>query len=161
MATPVEIKPDNDRELLIARRIAAPAAALYRCWTDPALIPQWFCPKPWVAEVVKMDVRPGGASQMIFKGPNGESFPNDGVYLEVVPDRKLVFTDAYLPGWVPNPGAFFTGIITFDPLPDGGTRYIARALHWTKANCEKHAAMGFADGWAKAFDQLVETARTL
>ena len=41
-------------------------------------------------------------------------------------------------------------------LNTGKTRYTARAMHWTKEACEKHAAMGFMDGWGKAFDQLVE-----
>jgi uncharacterized protein YndB with AHSA1/START domain len=153
--------PLSERELILARETDVPPEKLYACWTTAALYPRWFCPKPWTVSDVVLDVRPGGSSRMTMCGPNGERFPNAGVFLEVVPNRRLVFTDAYQPGWVPNPGAFFTGIITFDPLPEGGTRYIARALHWTKENCEKHAAMGFADGWAKAFDQLVETARTL
>src|SRR5438067_13061411 len=116
MAVPVEIQPENERELVIARRIAAPADKLYRCWTDPELIPQWFCPKPWRAEVLKMDVRPGGGSEMTFHGPDGEAFPNNGVYLEVVPGRKLVFTDAYSEGWKPTEKPMFTGVITFEDV---------------------------------------------
>ena len=71
---------------------------------------------------------------------------NRGVYLEVVSGTKLVFTDGYLPGWEPNPNNFFTAIITWETLPTGKTRYTARVLHWTKEACEKHAAMGFAEG---------------
>jgi uncharacterized protein YndB with AHSA1/START domain len=161
MAAPVDIKPENDRELVIARRIAASPAACFRCWTDPALIPQWFCPKPWRAEVVKMDVRAGGASQMIFKGPEGESFPNDGVYLEVVPDRKLVFTDAYTAGWKPTENPMFTCEITFEAAGNGETLYVARARHWTDAAVKQHVEMGFHEGWGVCAEQMEALARTL
>ncbi|HKR88440.1 MAG TPA: SRPBCC family protein [Phenylobacterium sp.] len=161
MAVPVDIKPENDRELVIGRRIAAPAAALFRCWTDPALIPQWFCPKPWVAEVVKMDVRPGGSSQMIFKGPDGQSFPNDGVYLEVVPNQKLVFTDAYTEGWRTSEKPMFTGVITFEEAGNGETLYVARARHWTDAATKQHQEMGFHEGWGVCAEQMEALAKTL
>jgi uncharacterized protein YndB with AHSA1/START domain len=161
MAIPVQIKPENDRELVIARKVAASPAACFRCWTEPALIPQFFCPKPWVAEVVKLDVRPGGFSQMIFKGPDGESFPNDGVYLEVVPGRKLVFTDAYTEGWRPTENPMFTGVVTFEDAGDGQTLYTARARHWTDAATKQHLEMGFHEGWGVVADQMEALARTL
>lgn len=161
MATPVEITPANDRELVIARKLAASPQACFRCWTDPALIPQWFCPKPWVAEVVSMDVRPGGGSQMIFRGPDGESFPNDGVYLEVVPNRRLVFTDAYAAGWKPTENPMFTGEITFEDAGNGETLYIARARHWTDAAAKQHVEMGFHQGWGVCAEQLEALAKTL
>lgn len=161
MATPVEIKPENDRELVIARRVAASPEACFRCWTDAALIPAWFCPKPWVAEVVKMDVRPGGVSQTIFKGPDGESFPNDGVYLEVVPNRKLVFTDAYTEGWRTTENPMFTGVITFEDAGNGETLYVARARHWTAEAAQKHVEMGFHEGWGVCAEQMEALAKTL
>lgn len=161
MATPVDIPAANDRELVIARRLGAPAAALFRCWTDAELIPRWFCPKPWRAEVVKMDVRPGGASEMIFHGPNGEAFPNNGVYLEIVPGRKLVFTDAYAEGWQPTEKPMFTGEVTFEELGDGETLYVARARHWTLEAAKTHADMGFHEGWGICAEQLEALARTL
>ena len=64
MAAVVDMSPETPRELVIARRLKASPAALFRCWTDPALIPKWFCPRPWRAEVISMDVRPGCASRM-------------------------------------------------------------------------------------------------
>ena len=161
MATPVDTAPANDRELVIARRVAASPEKLFRCWTDPALIPQWFCPKPWRAEVLKMDVRPGGGSQMTFHGPQGEAFPNNGVYLEVVPGRKIVFTDAYTEGWVPNEGLMFTGIVTFEDAGNGETLYTARARHWTAEAAKKHAEMGFHEGWGIVAEQLEALAREL
>lgn len=148
--------PLSERELVLVRETDVPPEKLYAGWTTPELYPQWFCPKPWYVTDVEMDLRPGGFSRMTMCGPDGERFPNQGVYLEVVPNKKLVFTDAYFANWEPNPDPFFTGIVTFETLPSGKTRYTARARHWTKEACEKHAAMGFKDGWSAAFDQLVE-----
>lgn len=161
MATPVDIKPENDRELVIARKIAVSPDKLYRCWTDPTLIPEWFCPKPWRAEVVKMDVRPGGVSQTIFHGPDGESFPNDGVYLEVVPNKKLVFTDAFTEGWKPAGKPMFAGEITFEDAGNGETLYVARARHWTRESAEEHEKMGFHEGWGVCAEQMEALAKTL
>ena len=62
---------------------------------EPELLKQWFCPKPWRAEVAKMDLRPGGSSLIVMRSPEGQEFPNRGVYLEVVPNERLVFTDAF------------------------------------------------------------------
>ncbi len=143
-------------ELIITRETHVPREKLFAGWTNAELYPKWFCPKPWFVSDVKLDLRAGGSSEMIFHGPNGETSPNQGMYLEVIPNEKLVFTDAFTAGWQPNENFMFVGILTFEPLPNGGTRYTARARHWTKEAMEKHAAMGFEAGWSKAFDQLVE-----
>jgi uncharacterized protein YndB with AHSA1/START domain len=85
----------TDRELVLERIIDVPAEKLYRCWTTPELMPQWFCPKPWTVSDVRMDVRTGGNTYLVMNGPNGERMPQPGVYLEVVPNQKIVFTDAF------------------------------------------------------------------
>ena len=161
MATPVDITPENDRELVLARRIAASPEACFRCWTDAELIPQFFCPKPWRAEVVSLDLRPGGASKMIFHGPNGESFPNDGVYLELVPGKKLVFTDAFSEGWRTTENPMFVGVITFEDAGNGETLYTARARHWTDQSVKQHREMGFHEGWGIVAEQMEALAKTL
>lgn len=141
-------------ELMLTRHIAAPRAALYRAWTEPELLKQWFTPRPWTTPVVELDVRPGGANYILMRGPDGEEFPNRGVYLEVVPNERLVFTDAYVnSAWEPAEKPFMTGIITFAD-EGAGTRYTARALHWSEADRETHEQMGFHEGWDKATDQL-------
>lgn len=147
-------------ELTLTRLIDAPRLSLWRCWTEPELIKQWFTPRPWTTPVVEVDVRPGGASYMLFRGPDGEEFPNRGVYLEVVPGERLVFTDAYTGGWVPSAKPFMTAIISFAD-EDGGTRYTARVLHWSGEDRARHEEMGFHDGWGKATEQLAAAARSL
>lgn len=151
---------EDTHELTLTRFIDAPRQALWRCWTEPELIKQWFTPRPWTTPVVEVDVRPGGASHMIFRGPDGEEFPNRGIYLEVVPGERLVFTDAYTEGWMPSAKPFMTAIISFAD-EQGGTRYSARVLHWSAEDRARHEEMGFHDGWGKATDQLAEVARSL
>ncbi len=147
-------------DLSLTRLIAAPRAALYRCWTDPALIVRWFTPPPFETVSAEMDVRPGGASLIVMRAPDGTEYPNRGQYLEVVPDHRLVFTDAYVGDWVPSAKPFMTGTLTFDD-EDGGTRYTAVVRHWTAEDRDAHAAMGFEAGWGIATDQLAALATTL
>ena len=147
-------------ELTLSRLIQAPRIAVWRCWTEPELIKQWFTPRPWTTPVVETDLRAGGATYMLFRGPNGEEFPNRGVYLEVVPQQRLVFTDAYVEAWVPSAEPFMTAIISFADEA-GGTRYEARVRHWSEEAMKRHQSMGFHDGWGKAADQLAAAAQRL
>lgn len=143
-----------NRELCITRIIPAPREKLYRAWTEPELLKQWFCPRPWTTPVVETDVRPGGASYFLMRGPDGQEFPNRGVYLEIVPNERLVFTDAYTQAWQPSEKPFMTGVLTFEDAGPGKTKYTARVLHWTVADREAHEKMGFFPGWNQATDQL-------
>jgi uncharacterized protein YndB with AHSA1/START domain len=73
-----------DRELVLTRIIKAPREKVFRAWTEPELLKQWFAPLPWTTPVAKTDVRPGGANLIVMRDPDGNEFPNRGVYLEVV-----------------------------------------------------------------------------
>ncbi len=152
--------PDPNLDLVLEREIDLPIAPLWACWTQPGLLKQWFCPLPWRVTEAEMDLRPGGIFSTLMRGPEGEEHPNLGCFLEVVPERRLVFTDAMLPGFRPAREAFMTGVVVFEPNAKG-TRYRAAALHATSEAREKHEAMGFHEGWGKATDQLVALARSL
>lgn len=154
-----EIRPDRD--LVLTRIIAAPAANLYRCWTEAELLRQWFAPKPFTTPEARMDVRAGGSSFILMRAPDGTDYPNAGVYLEVEPNRKLVFTDAFTDAWTPSDKPFMTVILTFDDLGDGSARYTARVRHWSAADRETHEKMGFHEGWGLCTDQLAELAKTI
>ena len=143
----------SERELTITRIIDAPPEKVFKAWTDPVLLKQWFVPKPWTVASVEIDVRPGGSCNIVMRSPEGQEFPNPGVYLEVIANKKIVFTDAYTKAWEPSAKPFMTGIVTFDDL-NGKTRYTARVLHWASADREAHEKMGFHQGWAICADQL-------
>jgi len=128
MTVTPEAAPTSDRELVLTRIIDAPREKLYRAWTDPDLLKQWFAPLPYTTPVAELDVRPGGANLIVMRGPEGNDMPNRGVYLEVVENERLVFTDAYTTAWEPSQKPFMTVILTFGDEA-GKTRYTARVRH--------------------------------
>lgn len=150
-----------DRELVLERVLNAPREKLFRCWTTPELIVQWFTPPPFKTTKAVTDVRVGGASCITMQSPDGKEFPNRGVYLEVVPNEKIVFTDAFTSAWEPSAKPFFTGILTFEDLGNGKTKYTARVRHWTVEDCQAHEKMGFHQGWGIAATQLEALAQRI
>jgi uncharacterized protein YndB with AHSA1/START domain len=144
-------------ELSITRLIDAPREAVWRAWTEHG--GEWFCPKPWRAEVEVQELHAGGRSKLTMYGPDGEVMPMEGVYLEAVPMTRIVSTDAFTAGWLPS-GPF---MVRIDEFADegAGTRYTATARHWTAEARAQHEAMGFEAGWGASADQLAEVARRL
>ena len=153
MTNPSETSSLKDRELLLTRVIDAPREKVFRAWTEPELMKQWFTPRPYTTPVVEIDLRPGGANLIVMRSPEGNEIPNRGVYLEVVKNERLVFTDAYSRAWEPSEKPFMTVTLTFEDV-GGKTKYTARVLHWTVADRETHEKMGFHQGWGAATDQL-------
>jgi uncharacterized protein YndB with AHSA1/START domain len=153
--------PTDDLELCLTRLIDAPRDQVWRCWTEPELLMQWFCPRPWSVAQAELDVRPGGRMLVVMQGPDGQQMPSPGVYLDVLPGRKLVFTDAFERAWVPSGKAFMVAEISFDDADDGATLYQARVRHWSQADRQSHEEMGFHEGWGKAAEQSQALAQTL
>jgi uncharacterized protein YndB with AHSA1/START domain len=147
----------KNRELVITRVIDAPRESVFKAWTDPELLKQWFAPPPFTTPRAELDVRPGGASLIVMRGPDGQEMPNRGVYLEVVKNEKLVFTDAYTKAWEPSEHPFMTVVLTFEDV-GGKTKYTAKVLHWTTSDRETHEKMGFHAGWGLCTDQLAAVA---
>jgi uncharacterized protein YndB with AHSA1/START domain len=153
MTTNQAVTSTEGRDLKLNRFIAAPPEKVFQAWTDPALLTQWFTPAPWTTSHAETDVRPGGSTLIVMRGPDGTEFPNRGVYLEIVPNQRLVFTNAYTSAWEPSDKPFMTVILTFENAP-GGTNYAALVRHWSIADREAHEKMGFHTGWPIATEQL-------
>jgi uncharacterized protein YndB with AHSA1/START domain len=150
----------QDRELVLTRLINAPREKLFRAWTEPDLLCQWFAPLPHTTPRAELDVRPGGPSLIVMRSPDGIEMPMRGVYLEVVENQCIVFTNAYTTAWEPSDKPFMTVIVTFDDEA-GQTRYTARARHWTIADRDTHEKMGFHRGWGQCADQLAALVATI
>lgn len=147
-------------ELVLERIFDAPPEKVFRAWADQDLLKQWFVPKPWTLASVDQDMRPGGRANLVMADPEGNEYPNTGVFLEIVPNRKIVTTDAFTEGWVPSGKPFMVAETTFEPMPGGKTRYTARAMHWNAESKAEHETMGFHEGWGATADQLAELLKT-
>lgn len=151
---------DPETDLILTRRLKAPRALVWDCWTNPAHLPHWFVPRPHRVVACDLDVRVGGRFNTTFE-VEGNVMPNEGVYLEVVEGEKLVFTDTHTEGWKPAPEPFMTAIVTFADAPGGGTVYTAVVRHRSAEAARRHAEMGFLDGWGTVAAQLDETAQEM
>lgn len=148
-------------ELSIELILDAPKEKLYRCYTDADLLKQWFAPKPWTITKVDTDFRPGGRFNFTMHSPEGQDYPNTGMFLAVEPNRRLVTTDAVNPETFAPQGPFMVAEITFEDAGAGKTKYRAVARHWTEETKKQHEQMGFEPGWTQTARQLEALAKTI
>jgi len=160
MSLPALVTPPAEFELSITRLINAPPSLVFRAWVEPELLCQWWGPHGMTTPVCEMQLWVGGLFRTVMRAPDGTEYPNQGVFLDIQAPSRLVFTDAFGPGWVPSAKAFMTAVISLDEI-DGCTRYTARALHWSAADCQAHEQMGFHEGWGQSLDRLVEVVNHL
>lgn len=157
--------PDPQRDLVLERVVPISVDAMWRAYTEPALLMQWFTPAPWKTIDCEIDLRPGGIFRTVMQSPEGEEFPNTGCVLEVAAPHLLVWTGALLPDYRPRTKAeieqvpfLFTARLEFEPHPDGAL-YRATAIHPDTASRDIHDTMGFHKGWGAALDQMVALKR--
>ena len=153
--------PDPNLDLVLQREIDIPPHLVYEMWTKPEHVVKYFVPAPWTITECEIDLRPGGMFRSVMRSPEGTEYPNMGCFLEIVPNERLVCTDALLPGYRPSKEPFMTAIITMEPRGNGGTLYTATAIHRDEEQRRKHEEMGFHHGWGIVLDQLVAYAKTV
>jgi uncharacterized protein YndB with AHSA1/START domain len=159
----------GDLDLVLERTLNAPRDLVWRAWTDPELLKQWFAPKPYMISELEMDLKPGGIFRIRMTGPDGfdTGHGNAGCVLEVIDGEKLTWTSALGPQYRPAEmgegcESFpMTAVVTLADAGGGKTLYRAVALHKDKADRDSHEAMGFQDGWGTCADQLEELAAGL
>lgn len=158
--TTVAVDPRFD--LTIERLIRAPRRDIWRAWTQPDLLEQWWIPAPMRTRVDHLDVRPGGAFVTQMSEDGTTYVPHtDSVFLVVEDERRLVFTNAVNSAWrpaSPQPVAM-TAEIILDDHPDG-TDYRAVVRHGDPEQRTLHKELGFFDGWGSVTDALAALAET-
>ena len=82
--------PDPDLDIVLERTVDVAPELVWKAWTTPELIVQWFTPRPWSTLSCEIDLRPGGVFRTVMRSPEGEEFPNTGCILVVEEGRKLV-----------------------------------------------------------------------
>jgi uncharacterized protein YndB with AHSA1/START domain len=153
------MKLDPRTDLTFTRTLPVPRALIWECWTSPEHIRNFFVPRPHRVTKCDLDLRVGGKFNTTFD-VDGNVMENNGVFLEVVDGKRLVFTDTYTEGWKPSPDPFMTAILDLEDTSDGGTTYTATARHRSPETRKSHEEMGFFDGWGTVVDQLVEYIQT-
>jgi uncharacterized protein YndB with AHSA1/START domain len=144
--------PLAERELTITRIFDAPRELVFKAWTDPRHMAQWWGPKGFTNPVCEMDVRPGGALRIVMRAPDGADHAMRGVFREVVEPERLVFTNIAVDaeGYVLLEGLT---IVTFAEH-DGKTKL---TLQTSAAGVAAEAAQmlaGMEQGWTQSLDRL-------
>jgi uncharacterized protein YndB with AHSA1/START domain len=156
----------TDTTLTFTRQIAASANSIWRCWTEPALLEQWFAPKPVVTKDVVIDAFPGGRFHNTMLIPDmPEPMVGRGCVLAADPNRRFAFTNMMRENFQPQEtsgaGQFpFTAEITLQAT-DTGCDYTVTVRHLDVAGAESHRNMGFFEGWGTAADQMAALALSL
>ncbi len=132
--------------LTLKRRLNAPPAKVYEAWTDPEKILKWFGPDAGPVKSAKLDVREGGSYAITFFTEDGEEHNVSGTYLEVVPDRKLVFTWA----WRTMPERESQLTVTMKPDGDGTLLTLFHEKFFDAEARDRHEY-----GWTGCLDKLV------
>lgn len=141
------------RELVVSRLLAAPRPRVFQAWIDPDRLAEWWGPHGMSTPVCEIDPQPGGVFRTVLRASDGTEYPSRGVFLEIAAPVRIVYTDAFDPGWKPSGRAFMTAMATFDDH-GGKTKCTLRAQHWTEADRATHERMGFYQGWNESFDRL-------
>lgn len=151
-------EPASEREVTITRVFDAPASVLFEAYSKPEHIKRWFGPKGWPVTLCEMDFRVGGRFRFAMTGPSGrQNTPFGGEYLEIVPDRKIVYDN----GFETKGAGRMVVTVTFDELDGGQTRLTIHTLFESIAMRNSHMSRGFEQGTNSGLDQLAECAAEL
>lgn len=132
--------------LNLSRSYPVAPERVWRAWTDPQALKQWFRPNgSFSIPLVETDVRAGGRFRILMKDPKGEEFDLTGVYREVVPHRKLVMTW----GWKNQPGQESLLTVSLKPSGEGTRLELRHERYLDMENQPTHE-----QGWNGALDQL-------
>ncbi len=141
----------SDREILITRDFDAPRALVFKAFTDPDSIPKWWGPRILTTVVEKMDLRPSGVWRYIQHDPQGNEYGFNGVYREIVPPERIVYTFEF----EGMPGHVLVETVTFEEK-DGKTRLTARAVFDSLEDRDGMLNSDMESGAAESYDRLEE-----
>jgi uncharacterized protein YndB with AHSA1/START domain len=146
-----------ERELLMSRVFDAPRELVFRAYTEPEHLVHWWGPRGWSLPVCKIDLRPGGVWHYCMKGPGGEESWGKGVYHEIVPPERLVYTDVFSDAEGNTVDGMPSMLITVEFVDEGGkTKVSSRTQFGTPEELESILAMGVVLGMTETLDRLEE-----
>jgi uncharacterized protein YndB with AHSA1/START domain len=146
----------SDREIVITRVVDAPRRLVFAAWTTPEHVARWYGPSTMTLVVCDIDLRPGGAWRFVLRGPDGRDYAFSGVYREIVPPERLVYTDGF--EGMPSHEALVT--LTFDER-DGKTTITSTSLYQSVEDRDAHIRSGMEAGMVETLDRLAEHLQTM
>ncbi len=148
----------NKKELTITRIFDAPRELVFKAWTDPKQVAQWWGPNGFTNPVCELEVRPGGAIRIDMRGPDGVVYPMRGVFHEIVEPERLVFTATAIEDKEGKPQLEVHNTVTFAAV-DGKTKLTLRAVVIKSTPEAAFALAGMEAGWTQSLDRLAERLR--
>lgn len=143
------IAEPGQHDIIMVREFNAPRERVFRTFTDPALIAQWWGPRGYTTIVDAMDVHVGGLWRYIQRSPDGSEFPFYGVYHEITAPQRLVYTFEY----EGTPGQVMLETITFEEQ-DGKTRITDSCVCQSVTDRDAMIRSGMAQGTADTWDRF-------
>lgn len=147
----------GEREIVVSRRFDAPRELVWRAWTDPQAIAEWWGPRGFDAPPCEIDLRPGGRFQIDLNGPDGKIYPCKGTFREIVEPERIVYD-----GPANEPAGCGAGIppnatVTVTFAEDGGrTELTIHTLLASEADRDAARDEGFIPGWQDSLERLAE-----
>src|SRR5271157_5145218 len=146
----------SDRELVTTCDFDAPRRLVFAAWTNPEHVPHWMLgPEGWTMPVCEIDLRPGGAWHFGLRKSDGSETEMRGVYQEIVPPERLVYTDSWGGDW---PETLNTLTLSEE---DGKTTIALRVLYPSKEARDAALKTELKEGVSPTFDRLAEYLRSM
>lgn len=139
----------SDREIVITRVFDAPPKLVFEAWTRPEHVRHWYGTADLTVISCEIDLRLGGAYRYVLRDAAGQEYAFSGVYREVVPYHRLVYTDGF--EGMPGHEALVTVTLEED---DGKTRLVSRSLYQTAQDRDAHIRSGMERGMRESFLRL-------
>jgi uncharacterized protein YndB with AHSA1/START domain len=146
-----------DDQILITREFDAPRHLVYRAWTTPELVKQWWNAKRGEVTVAEIDLRVGGTWRYVMVADGGMEVGFHGEYREIVPDERIVSTEVF----EGMPDAESVNTLTLSDAGDGRTRLEVLVQHASKEHRDGHINSGMEAGMQDAMDLLEQVAVSL
>lgn len=140
------VEQTTEKTLVLTRIFAAPPSLVFRAWTDPERATVWWGPQGFKTLSCQMDVRPGGSWRIRMRSPQGAIYTKRGVYREIVPPQRLVFTWAWEDA-IPAHETLVT--VTFEDRGHSTKLTLHQATFESATGCQAHRS-----GWTSCLDRF-------
>lgn len=146
----VQVTTPSDTEIVMTRQFAAPRRLIFDAWTKPELLPRWYGARGWNMTVCEVDLRVGGAWRFVWRGPDGSDMAAGGVYREITPPDRLVYTEEFDDHWYPG-----DSLVTHVLFERAGTTTLTTTLRYPTREVRDLVVKSPMDlGVAEGYDRL-------